>query len=393
MSRGRALGPGRLWKRGRFWTLDYRDENGKRRRKTLASQKGTAERLRSEIIHRRDMAKAGLGAEAGQELPIGEILDAYLADLRARVTPAHFKNMSQRLRFVVEQLGPVMVRDLKPAAVLKIRAEAVAMGKSHRTANLLVDRLRAMLRWAVENEVIAKNPIERVKRLSETREHQRYRRRAMSEDEIRRFLQAAREDDYRAELLGAERRIRRVPQLPLWMTLLETGGRWNEVRLATWGDVDLQNAVLVLRAENTKSRKARAIPLRAELVGELRALRSAQEQALGRIPTINDGVFLSATGQRWGKYTTNAMRVFDRTLERAGIDRVNAVGEKLDLHALRHTANTRWARNGVGLDHRQRLMGHSDPKLTAVTYSHLDIDDLRRAIERANPPSLERRTS
>jgi site-specific recombinase XerD len=39
------------------------------------------------------------------------------------------------------------------------------------------------------------------------------------------------------------------------------------------------------------------------------------------------------------------------------------------------------ARNGVGLVQVQRLMGHSDPKLTAQVYTHLDVEDLRRAVE------------
>ena len=40
-----------------------------------------------------------------------------------------------------------------------------------------------------------------------------------------------------------------------------------------------------------------------------------------------------------------------------------------------------YARNGAGLVHVQRLMGHSDPKLTAQVYTHLDVEDLRGAIE------------
>jgi integrase len=76
------------------------------------------------------------------------------------------------------------------------------------------------------------------------------------------------------------------------------------------------------------------------------------------------------------------MRIFNRLLIAAGIERLDANGRKLDIHALRHTMASRLARNGVGLVQAQRLLGHSDPKLTAAVYSHLDVDDLRRAIER-----------
>ncbi len=45
------------------------------------------------------------------------------------------------------------------------------------------------------------------------------------------------------------------------------------------------------------------------------------------------------------------------------------------------TLGSRLARHGVGLVQEQRLMGHSDPKLTAQVYTQLDVEDLRRAVE------------
>ena len=56
-------------------------------------------------------------------------------------------------------------------------------------------------------------------------------------------------------------------------------------------------------------------------------------------------------------------------------------GRKVDLHALRHTFATRLARAGVELVQAQKLLGHSDPKLTAEVYTHLAPDDLRGAVE------------
>ena len=54
---------------------------------------------------------------------------------------------------------------------------------------------------------------------------------------------------------------------------------------------------------------------------------------------------------------------------------------KLDIHALRHTFASRLCRAGVGLVHAQNLLGHSDPRLTAAIYTHLDIEDLRKAVQ------------
>jgi site-specific recombinase XerD len=59
-------------------------------------------------------------------------------------------------------------------------------------------------------------------------------------------------------------------------------------------------------------------------------------------------------------------------------------GRKLDVHAMRHCFATRLARSGAPLVQAQQLLGHSDPNLTARVYSHLGLEDLRRAVERIN---------
>jgi hypothetical protein len=40
------------------------------------------------------------------------------------------------------------------------------------------------------------------------------------------------------------------------------------------------------------------------------------------------------------------------------------------------------ARENVGLVQAQKLMGRSDPRLTAEVYTHLGVEDLRGAVER-----------
>ena len=124
MTRGRALGPGRLKKEDRSWVFTWSDENRKRRRKVLSTNRQAAEHIRVEILQRRDLALAGLGSEAGQSSTLREICDLYLEDLRERVTPAHFKNVNQRLTAIVDQLGGVRVRDLRVMDLVRIRSQA-----------------------------------------------------------------------------------------------------------------------------------------------------------------------------------------------------------------------------------------------------------------------------
>jgi integrase len=154
----------------------------------------------------------------------------------------------------------------------------------------------------------------------------------------------------------------------------------------SWVDVDLEELVLSLRPEHTKSGKLRLIPIISSLATDLHALRAIHERLHGRKVTGRDRVFLTPEGAAWSRPTNNAMRIFNRVLEAAGIARVDERGMKLDIHALRHTFATRCARSGVGLVQAQHLLGHSDPKLTAKIYSHLEVDDLRIAIGRIGGP-------
>jgi integrase len=322
---------------------------------------------------------------------LADVAREYLDDLQHRVTLGHFRNVRGRLKRTLEALDAELVCDLKALDVLRYRNQVRTNGASNRTANLFVDGLRAMLTWAVECGVIERNPIGRVPRLPEGPGHQRCVRRALSDEEIARFLRAAEEDDQHAAALhqregrgpgGRHSLGPRVPQAPLWRAFLETGARWSEMTSTRWRDLDGEDRILLLRAETTKSRRQRVVPVGPRLHRVLLDLWPIHAAARGRAPVPEDPIFLTPEGATWGRPTSNAMRIFDRTLVRAGIERVNVDGRKLDIHALRHTFGSRLARRGVGLVQVQRLLGHSDPKLTAQVYTHLDVEDLRRAVHR-----------
>ncbi len=158
--------------------------------------------------------------------------------------------------------------------------------------------------------------------------------------------------------------------------------RWNEARLATWGDVDLDQALIVVRPENAKSGRERVIPLRQGLVERIHQLRRLHEDDLGLPCGAGDRVFLSPDAAPWKRPTTNAMRIFTRVLKAAGIPKIDQQGQRVDIHALRHAAASRMARAGVPLVHAQRILGHSSPVLTARIYTHASAEDLRASVER-----------
>ena len=73
-------------------------------------------------------------------------------------------------------------------------------------------------------------------------------------------------------------------------------------------------------------------------------------------------------------------RVFDADLAAAGIPKTDAHGRTLDIHCLRHTFATLLARNGASPSVAQKLLRHSDIRLTTNIYTHLDLADTAGAV-------------
>lgn len=375
---GRALGPGtlKLEQRGNGpprWLLCWTDARGARHRQALSTDKRIAERMRGEIIRQRDLEAAGLGAVEGQSMELADLRTSYLADLVVRVGAKQLRSITDAIARVLGALTARRVRDLRVVDLMVYRNTRVAAGLSNRTVNVETGAMRSMLRWAVMSGLIAENPLANFKPLPTGERHQRHVRRALSDDEIERLFAAAAEDD-------AGRR-KRVPQAVLWRALIETGARWGELTSATWADLDAARRALTLRAPNTKSGRTRLIPLRRELVDELLGLRVLHQSARMRLVRPGDRIFVSPDGADWKAYTTNARRLLRRTLDRAGIERIDSAGRVIDVHALRHTALSCMARRGVPLVVAQRIAGHASPEITSRHYVHVELEDLRCGVE------------
>ena len=61
---------------------------------------------------------------------------------------------------------------------------------------------------------------------------------------------------------------------------------------------------------------------------------------------------------------------------------VRAVPRHLTFKDLRHTTATLLLKAGVPLATVQRILRHSDPKLTAMIYGHLEVEDMRAGLDR-----------
>ncbi|EEG08191.1 tyrosine-type recombinase/integrase [Pseudogulbenkiania ferrooxidans] len=84
-------------------------------------------------------------------------------------------------------------------------------------------------------------------------------------------------------------------------------------------------------------------------------------------------------GERRRFSTRGVFAMIQRHGKAAGIPE-----EQLNPHALRHLFGTELAEGDIDLLERQNLMGHKDPKSTAI-YTHLAFRKLTKSVDQANP--------
>lgn len=146
-------------------------------------------------------------------------------------------------------------------------------------------------------------------------------------------------------------------QKPLYATLLFTGARpaelvpserSNHVALLK-KEVDLDNDSVLIRtakAHHGDERKPRLIKIPPEVSSLLKA-QMKETRGAHVFPPCQ-----------------NLARNFNATLDRAGIPRVNELGEKLILHSFRHTYGTMQAQSGLPALILKEIMGHAQVSTT-----------------------------
>ena len=116
--------------------------------------------------------------------------------------------------------------------------------------------------------------------------------------------------------------------------------------------MNLDNGLITVRAEISKSKKNRRIPISSSLRGLL------LEQ---KLKTIHSGyVFLSPEDKNYSPTNNSILvRIFKAFCRKAQI-------ENFTFHDLRHTAATRMAENGASIIAVTEILGHADIKSTFI---------------------------
>jgi integrase/recombinase XerD len=159
--------------------------------------------------------------------------------------------------------------------------------------------------------------------------------------------------------------------------LHETGCRAGEVLGLRHEDIAAaEREISIVARENANGARAksggRTVPVGPELI---RLYADYLHEEYGGIDS--DHVFVSIwagpKGHAW-RYQA-AYDLVLRLRARTGID--------FDPHWFRHSAATRWLRDGVPIEVVSALLGHSSVSVTSSVYGHLTAGDARAALEKA----------
>ncbi len=143
--------------------------------------------------------------------------------------------------------------------------------------------------------------------------------------------------------------------------LLLTGSRKSEVLHATWDQLDLDKEIWTKPAHTTKQKKMEHLPLSAEAVEILKAMKETATSPYlfpGRVP---------------GKPLQEIKKAWDTIIKRANLADVR-------IHDLRHTHASHLVSSGLSLSIVGKLLGHTQAS-TTQRYAHLADEPLRQAAQ------------
>ena len=378
------------WRNER-WYLRYKDERGGWRAVASAARTKTeARRMADDLERRAERQRLGL-----EELPredgggtLRELLAWWLETYVEKAPSGERTANVVRRNFFESELAPLRLAELTPGKVegfLQSRTETLSPSSLNHLRSYLAtafNRARRAGRWNGANPALAVPRRKVPKRLPD-------------------FLRAEEVPLVLAALSAKHR--------PLFATAVYTGLRKGELAGLRKCDVDLRAGLLsVCRSydrDTTKGGHADAIPIAAELKPYLRAAIDA---------SASDRVFPGPDGQ---VMSTNAPleEVLRRALGRAGIvtgyehvcrkkgcghvERASDPAQRrcpthghllwpkarvrpIRFHDLRHTTASLLMMAGANPAAVQRILRHSDPRITTEVYGHLAPGYLRDEVDR-----------
>ena len=376
----------------KYWA-QFKDAQERLRRVPLSVDKMAAQAMLNQLVQRVEREKAGLvdPTEEQRKRPLIDHLrefESYLAN--KGVTTKQTQETITKLRRLFRTRRWRLIGDISAGGTLEFLGQLRRDGLSAQTYNHYLKAAKQFTRWLVRDRRTPTDPLAHLSRLN-VRTDRRHDRRALSEAEFERLLNAARSGKRVEGISGPDRAMLYV--LAAW-----TGFRKGELGSLTLRSLrlDANPPTATVAACYSKHRREDTQVLHPELVRQLRDwlatkrhLHSGQPlfPISGRVP---GGVErkthkmmerdIMAARDAWLEEAENEDEL-QRRLKSDFLCYCNHDGLFADFHSMRHLFITNLERAGVSPRRAQTLARHSDIRLTMGVYTHVELSDCSAAIE------------
>jgi integrase len=337
-----------------LWVAALTLPNGKRR----AYYGKTRSEARDKLKEAQRELDNGIDLDASRQT-VGQFLDRWLSDVaKPGVRPSTYESYRLHVeRHLKPALGHLALRKLTPQHVQALMNEKVKAGLAPRTVHLMRATLRRALGYAVKWSLVTRN----VATLVEPPRAVRKPVQPLNAEQVRRFLDATRDDRFG----------------PLFHVAIASGLRQGELLGLQWEDVDFAAGTVTVRralqridkrpvfVEPKSDRSRRTVNLPASAVAALKIQKDRQafaRQAAGEHWQEQDLVFASTIGTPLD--APNVTHRLQALLKDAGLPRQR-------FHDLRHCCASLMLANGEHPRVVMETLGHSQISLTMNTYSHV----------------------
>jgi len=254
-------------RKSKKWWGQFKDAQGRLRRRPLAVDKVAAKAMLNEIVKRIEREKAGLidPTEEQRKRPLVDHVrefESYLVN--KGVTPKQVRETIAKLRRMIDSRRWRMIGDISASGALEFLGQLRRDGLSAQTHNHYLKAAKQFTRWLVRDQRTPTDPLVHLSRLN-VHTDRRHDRRALSEEEFARLVEVARIGKPIEGISGPDRAMMYV--LATW-----TGFRKGEIGSLTLSSLRLDDdpPTATVEACYSKRRREDTQVLHPEVVRQLK---------------------------------------------------------------------------------------------------------------------------
>jgi integrase len=337
-----------ITKRRDRYVINFYDNQGKRRRKTL--KKSTTKKAAKEKLRNiEDRLSKGIYIPDKKIPTFGEVAMDWLEYKKPNLRASTWSNYESYARNHFPDLNHIKVNRITIADIEKFITSRQKTEMHIKTLKRIIMIASQIMSYAVRHKYISYNPIRDIERPKSQGKEKKQTIRILTPTEINKLLKVVSDHKFRT----------------LFMLAIFSGARQGELLGLKWSDVDWENRQIHIQRTfnkqswyDTKTETSnRRIDIGPIMMTELKKWKLA-------CPVSDlDLIFPNKAGNPIDG-PSMYFRYFKPALKKAGLGNIR-------FHDLRHTYASLLIEQGENIKYIQTQLGHSNPTITLNVYAHL----------------------